>query len=58
VNAPDYFLFADHPDLVKDPRCSQSRIVAELESQRALMSRIGGWLTKRLYSRLNWLALS
>ena len=26
--------------------------------RRALISRIGGWPKKRLYSRLNWLALS
>jgi hypothetical protein len=31
---------------------------SEPASLRALMSRIGGWPKKRLYSRLNWLTLS
>ncbi len=36
----------------------QSRVIAGSTIRRALMSRIGGWPKKRLYSRLNWLALS
>lgn len=38
-------------------RC-HSRPVAVSVTRRDLMSRIGGWPKKRLYSRLNWLALS
>jgi hypothetical protein len=38
--------------------CYAASIATTLLSRIALMSRIRGWPKKRLYSRLNWLALS